>query len=130
MIRKIDNIGISVKDVQRSKEFYSDTLGLKLARPYKEGDTDLLVQVGDLHLYIFQTVNTDTRPVNRTANYTQNDIGIDHLSLEVEDVDHFYQQLGAKGVGFLGEPAENWGLRYVGLMDPDGNIIYFVKRVG
>ena len=61
----------------------------------------------------------------------QNPSGLDHISFLVEDVNQIYAELKAKGVAFLGEPADqDWGARLVGLKDPDGNNLYFLQYLG
>ena len=40
-------------------------------------------------------------------------------------------ELRAKGVVFLGEPADqDWGARLVGCKDPDGNNLYLLQYLG
>jgi len=66
--------------------------------------------------------------VKRDPSLAQNLPGIDHISFLVEDVNQIYAELKAKGVTFLGEPADqDWGARLVGLKDPDGNNLYFLQ---
>lgn len=47
------------------------------------------------------------------------------LTLSVEDLDGYYEELKAKGVEFMGEPRDipDWYMRCVMLRDPEGNLI-------
>lgn len=105
-------------DLDRSKRFYSDVLGLSLD---EEADGGLTYEVGGGRLYIYPR---DTPP---SADHTL-------FTLEVDDVAAFLQDLQGKGVeaetyeGFgqdeLGIAVEpNSGRKGAWLTDPDGNIL-------
>ncbi len=66
--------------------------------------------------------------MKREPFLAQNPPGLDHISFSVEDLDKMYAALKAKGVAFLGEPADqDWGARLVGFKDPDGNNLYLLQ---
>lgn len=66
--------------------------------------------------------------MKREPSLAQNPPGLDHISFLVEDVNKLYADLKAKGVVFLGGPADqDWGARLVGLKDPDGNNLYLLQ---
>ena len=47
----------------------------------------------------------------------------------VSDVDALYTKLRAAGVVFGGPPEDQpWGVRMVGLKDPDGSNLYLLQR--
>ncbi|HXG23185.1 MAG TPA: VOC family protein, partial [Chthonomonadales bacterium] len=86
------------------------------------------MSAGSATLFLFQTKQANPQAVTRDPSLAQNPPGIDHISFAVEDVDAIYNDLKAKGVQFQGEPADQeWGARLVGLKDPDGNNLYFLK---
>ena len=124
MIKGIDNIGICVTDLRRAVRFYQD---LGFTKAY-ENDRGVTMVAGTAKLFIFQTQKSNPVPVKRDFKLFQNPPGIDHISLEVEDVDRVYAEAKAKGLVFNGEPADqSWGARMVSLRDPDGNNLYLLK---
>ena len=65
---------------------------------------------------------------NANEGLTKNPIGIDHISMSCDDVDKIYEEGKAKGLEFHGEPVDfDWGARLIGLTDPFGNMLYFLK---
>jgi len=125
MLKRLDNIGIAVRDIQRSMAFYTEQLGLAGQAHGTEGS----VQVGDLSLYLFQTQAPDAGAVGRTADYLHDPVGIDHLAFEVEDIARAGAELEAKGIVFAGPVVGDPGqFRYRGFSDPDGNMLYIIQK--
>jgi catechol 2,3-dioxygenase-like lactoylglutathione lyase family enzyme len=126
VIQGIDNIGICTTDVARAVAFYQ---GLGFSEAYRN-DRGVLMVVGDVHLFIFATRQTNPPPVGREFGLFDNAPGLDHISFAVEDVDALYSKLQAAGVTFGGPPEDqSWGARMVGLKDPDGNNLYLLQRL-
>jgi len=124
MIKGVDNIGICVTDLKQAVRFYQD---LGFTKAY-ENDRGVTMVAGTAKLFIFQTRKSNPAAVKRDFTLFQNPLGIDHISLEVEDVDRLYAEAKAKGLVFTGEPADQtWGARMVSLRDPDGNNLYLLK---
>src|SRR5262245_24857091 len=124
MIKGVDNIGLCVTDLRRAVRFYQD---LGFSKAY-ENDRGVTMIAGTAKLFIFQTRRSNPAPVERDFTLFQNPLGIDHISFDVEDVDHVYAEGKAKGLVFNGEPADqSWGARMVSLRDPDGNNLYLLK---
>ena len=126
MIQGIDNIGICTTDVARSVAFYQ-RLGFSEAYRNERG---VLMAVGDVHLFIFATRQSNPPPVGRELGLFGNAPGIDHISFAVGDVDALYSKLEAAGVALGGPPEDqSWGARMVGLKDPDGNNLYLLQKL-
>ena len=127
MLKGIDNVGVAVTDLARSVAFYEK---LGFTKGY-DSDADVkgcTMNAGSAVLFLFQTKQANPQAVKRDPFLAQNPPGLDHISFQVEDVDQIYNELKAKGVQFLNEPADQeWGARLVGLKDPDGNNLYFLK---
>lgn len=127
MVKGIDNVGIAVTDLARSLTFY-EKLGFSKSYDYEADVKGCSISAGGAVLFLFQTKLANPQAVKREPSLAQNPVGIDHISFVVEDVDAIYKELKAKGVEFQGEPADqDWGARLVGLKDPDGNNLYFLK---
>lgn len=124
MLKRLDNIGIAVRDVRRAVDFYSRVLGLEA----QGDDNDGSVTIGDLSLYIFRSQSGGE--VGRTADYYHNPVGLDHLAFEVDDLSATGVELERRGVIFAGPEASAGTLRYRGFTDPDGNMLYIIQRAG
>lgn len=124
MLKRLDNIGIAVRDARRSLEFYINVLGFQGEISDGEGSCRL----GDVALYIFQSTS-EAGPAARTESYYANPPGLDHLAFEVDDIEAAATELERRGVAFLhdtvGGPGE---FRYRGFHDPDGNMLYIIQH--
>lgn len=128
MLKRIDHIGIAVKDISRAATFYRDVLGLAVQQ--SEGEPWASVQVGDQYLLVFQTQRVNTSPVGRTVDPHNDDVGLDHISIEVDDLDLAARELESRGVMFLAPAVEDGGIKYRGFQDPDGNMLYILQHTG
>jgi len=127
MLKGIDNVGVAVTDLTRSVAFY-EKLGFTKGYDYEADVKGCTMNAGSAVLFLFQTKQANPQAVKRDPSLAQNPPGLDHISFLVEDVNQTYAELKAKGVTFLGEPADqDWGARLVGLKDPDGNNLYFLQ---
>jgi lactoylglutathione lyase len=85
----IGHVGISVKDKQVSKKFYTEVLGFEVAWEYHSDTKDLLfLKNGNCVIELLQT----DEPLE--------DGQLNHLSILVDDVDRAYAELKEKGVQF------------------------------
>ena len=114
------NITLIVKDIQRAKEFYSETLGLKILRDYGEYVSiqtpgGVLIGLHVPHQGHLHRVETS---------------GVE-FSFLVDDVDRWYERLSKEGVSFSQKPQDtSWGTREANLTDPDGHILTITSLVG
>ena len=130
MLKGIDNVGIAVTDLKRSIAFY-EKLGFSKGQDYAADVTGCTMTAESAVLFLFQTKQATPQAVQREPTLAQNPPGLDHISFLVEDVNTLYAELTAKGVAFLGEPADQeWGARLVGCKDPDGNNLYLLQYLG
>ncbi|HEV8712857.1 MAG TPA: VOC family protein [Candidatus Binatia bacterium] len=130
MLKGIDNVGVAVTDLARSVAFY-EKLGFTKGYDYEADVKGCTMNAGSAVLFLFQTKQANPQTVKRDPSLAQNPPGLDHISFAVEDVNQIYTELKAKGVSFLGEPADqDWGARLVGLKDPDGTNLYFLQYLG
>jgi catechol 2,3-dioxygenase-like lactoylglutathione lyase family enzyme len=124
MLKRLDNIGVAVKDARRALEFYTNVLGFS----GEVSDGEGAVSLGDISLYIFESKSSAAVDA-RSEDYYANQPGLDHLAFEVEDIAAAGTELEGRGVVFLqdivGAPGE---FRYRGFHDPDGNMLYIIQR--
>ncbi len=110
-----------VKDIEISKKFYTDLLGLTVVMDF--GGTNITFKEG---FAIWQIAPGNIIP---TTLGTENIINPDAASrfeqcFETDDIDVIYKKLKDNGVGFLHEiNTEIWGQRTIRFYDPDGHLI-------
>jgi catechol 2,3-dioxygenase-like lactoylglutathione lyase family enzyme len=124
ILKRLDNVGVAVRDVQRAVDFYSRVLGVEAIGD----DNDGSVTIGDISLYIFRSQAGGE--VGRTTDYYHNPVGLDHLAFEVDDLESAGAELEQRGVTFAGPAASTGTLRYRGFTDLDGNMLYIIQRIG
>jgi lactoylglutathione lyase len=116
-----------VLDLEKSIDFYTNKLGLELARK---------TPVGDDATNAFFAVPGDPEPrLELTLNHGQEEpyelgSGYSHVAFAVEDLDALADRLeGAGGVDFESKPhAMGSGTRIFFVKDPDGYRIEFIER--
>jgi catechol 2,3-dioxygenase-like lactoylglutathione lyase family enzyme len=107
---KFDHLGIPVKDVVRSREWYVANLGLKVEFEMPERQSVALQDSEGFAIFL-QQVPVDVVP---------NDCA---LWFQVTDVDATYADWSARGITFTQGPGKSfWGYG-IELADPDGYLI-------
>jgi catechol 2,3-dioxygenase-like lactoylglutathione lyase family enzyme len=103
----LDHLFMVVSDLDRSKRFYTEVLGLTIE---VEGDGYLrLAGTGGFH------IGMEERPAEQVGG-----TGIE-LVIRVDDIDRRYEEMLARGVVFRGPPEDQeWGSRHAWFEDPDG----------
>lgn len=117
-LNRVHHIAIICTNYQRSKEFYTDVLGLSIVREVyrKERDSYKLdLAVNDQYVIeLFSFPNPPARPSRPEA------AGLRHLAFEVDDIEAAVKELNAKNV--FPEPIridEFTGKKFTFFADPD-----------
>ena len=98
MIKKIEHIGIAVKDLKKSEELFEKLLGEK---PYKteevksEGVTASFFKVADQKVELLHATNEES-PISKFIE--KRNEGIHHLALHVDSIKNEVERL--QGLGF------------------------------
>ncbi|MEP4094991.1 VOC family protein [Reichenbachiella sp.] len=110
-----------VSDVQKSKVFYQKVLGSELFREYG-GDSVVLKFLGHWILLVSSGEPTADKPDIRFEPPAQpNKVGHAY-TIRVEDCQHSYEILKARGAEFI-TPPYNWGAEIrCFFQDPDGHL--------
>ena len=100
-IKKVDHIGIAVKDLEGAKGFYTKALGLNVG--YEEsldGMKIAFIAVGEVNLELIQSATDDGVIAKFIAKQGE---GVHHIAYEVEDVSSALEELKAQGVKLVDE---------------------------
>ena len=122
-VAEIDHVVIRCRDQARALEFYTRVLGLTEERRL---DAIGLIQLR-AGASLIDLVPAEPPPTHEGRN-------VDHvcLGMDTPDMDALMRYLRAQSVEVLGDPAERYGARGMGLsvyvLDPDGNIIELKQR--
>ncbi len=119
MLRKIEHIGIAVKDLSASNKLFQDILGVA---PYKEElvqSENVLTsffQVGESKIELLQA----TSPDSAIAKFLEkNKEGMHHIAFDVEDIFSEIERL--KGLGYVmihDEPKAGADYKLIAFMHP------------
>jgi glyoxylase I family protein len=127
MFNKIHHVAIICSDYHRSKDFYVNTLGLRVVQEVfreERNSYKLDLAINDhyqIELFSFEQV--PARPSRPEA------AGLRHLAFEVTEVETVAQHLNGKGV--LTEPIrvdEYTGKKFTFFADPDGLPLEIYER--
>ena len=107
---KLDHLGIFVRDVNRSREWYTKNLGLKIEFEIPHLNAVALQDEGGFTIFISERPGEAITP----------SCG---LTFQVDDVEAKHKELAANGVSFKNSPQKlYWGYG-AELLDPDGYLV-------
>jgi catechol 2,3-dioxygenase-like lactoylglutathione lyase family enzyme len=141
-----DHTGITVLNLERSLEFWRDTLGFDLSHTaHQKGELAeeiTGVKGAELKLAVLKTASGHKielleylAPANRKrAKLRPCDVGSVHVALIVEDLPHVLEMIRASRWKPAGKPqtitrGPNAGKRVVYVRDPDGTTIEMMQQV-
>lgn len=119
MIKKIDHIGIAVKDLAKTMEFYEGILGLKSSgTEIVEGQKVKIafLPLGESKIELLES----TSPEGPIAKFIEkNGEGIQHIAFRVDKLSEVLQDLKAKGVRLIDEvPRKGGGGALIAFIHP------------
>lgn len=139
---------INVSDLDRTLDFYTRVLGLKVVDETEFAGDEFTQGTGlsgakiraafleapnsSTILEVFQYVAPDSRPIPQNAS--PNDIGVGHICFQVDDIDQSYEKLSKRGIKFVSPPVtiskehpKGAGARFCYFHDPDGILIEILQ---
>ncbi len=140
----IRHTGIVVSDMERALRFYRDLLGLEVWADVSDnseyvqaltGVKDAEVWMiklkapdgGSVELLKYRSHPQDVPPPRRSC-----DVGINHIAIQVADIDAIHQQLTSEGISFHAPPtvSPDGGAKVTYCRDPEGVIVELVEILG
>ncbi len=129
-LKGLQHLGLPVTDLERSKAFYSQLGFVEAMR------TDLLRDTGNIHVAMMEhegfTIELYQLPEQeRQAIAKRTDGHIDHIALDVMDIEQAYAEICAAGLEVLEDDAPVYlpfwsqGVRYFTVRGPDGEKVEF-----
>ena len=130
-VKRIDHLGIAIADVAAAKRLYEDLLGLKLTHEevvQEQGVRTYFYPVAGVKLELLESVTPDG-PIARFLE--KRGAGIQHLAVEVDDIEAAIAELKGKGVRMLDETprrgVEDSRIAFVHPKDTHGVLLELVE---
>jgi len=129
---RIQHVGLVVSDLDRSRRFYADALGLEeVPRPSNFAFDGAWFRFGGTEIHLLSDAHA-------TGGAGQPDPGkgaergmTHHLAFEVDDLDGACARLTENGVSLAGGPMPRGdGYVQVFFRDPDGHVLEFFQHTG
>jgi catechol 2,3-dioxygenase-like lactoylglutathione lyase family enzyme len=117
IVERTDFISVPVTDMERSRQFYADTLGLPVAADDSSFPEFQLGENVSLYLISMENVGS-TFSGPHTA----------HIALRVPDVAETRKELEGRGVSFDGDIFDTGVCHMAFFKDPDGNQLMLHRR--
>jgi catechol 2,3-dioxygenase-like lactoylglutathione lyase family enzyme len=117
IVERTDFISVPVQDMERSKRFYAETLGLPSPNADEDGWPEF--ETGNVSLYLVDPTNMGREFVGPHSGY---------IALRVPDVTETRAELEGKGVEFEGDILDTGVCHMAFFRDPDGNALMLHRR--
>ena len=134
MLKRIDHIGVMVRDIDEAVKVFSEIFGFRKvdSSPYTDSEGDFKsakVAAGEVTIELIEPLN----PNGSLANFLQKrGEGLHHISIEVDDIDRELELLRTKGVRLINEEAQVVGDSKVAFVHPaatKGILVELTQRV-
>lgn len=114
----IDHVALSVRNLDKSLEFYTKVLGLRITeREYSKPGIEYFLDCGDALIGLIQGDETGGKHLLQDGGF-----GGNHVSFRVptDDFDRIVEEINSRGipVTFMKKREKSWSLYF---LDPDGN---------
>ena len=118
---------VRVKDIEKSLAFYTDVLNMKLDHKKRLEDCWLYFLSDEENTCQLELTYNDETP----ANGYELGSGFGHFAFSVESMDEFTKKLHNLGYEYFYEPYVVFsGTKIAFVIDPDGNQIELIQKVG
>ncbi|MTI68041.1 MAG: methylmalonyl-CoA epimerase [Firmicutes bacterium] len=103
MVKKVDHIGVAVKDLEETLKFYRDVLGLELQGTEVVKDQRVKVAflpVGDTEMELLESTDKEG-PIYKYIE--KKGEGIQHIAYRVDDIEKAIKEMKEKGIKMIDE---------------------------
>ena len=100
---KIDHLGIAVEDIEKARALFQEVFNLKYigTETVEEQKVNtVILSLGDIGVELLESTSPDG-PVAR--HIEKRGEGIQHLAIEVDNLENFIEELKAKGIRMIDE---------------------------
>jgi methylmalonyl-CoA epimerase len=104
MIKQISHLGMAVKDLEETREFYRSIFKLESSDPIIGGDGTLkvsMVKVGEVSIELIEPIGNEGVMAKFLEKRGE---GLHHICYEVDDIHSAVSSLKESGMEVLGEP--------------------------
>jgi len=131
-LKKIDHIGIAVRDLEAAIKFYSGVLGLEVKAIEEFQDLQVKVAFMPLGEALVELVQPLTPDAPLAQRIKQEGEGMYHLALSVRDINEALKELKAAGIAMRDGEARPGGMgsliAFTGTADTNNVSIELVER--
>lgn len=132
VVKKIDHIGIAVRDLNEAIKFYQEVLGLKVTEIEEVPDQKVRVAflpTGDSEVELLESTSPDG-PIARFIE--KNGEGVQHIAFRVDNLEEKLAELKSKGVRLIDEkPRRGAGGAMIAFLHPKstfGTLVEICER--
>lgn len=103
MIKKVDHIGIAVKDLDETLKFYENVLGIKAQGNEIIEEQKVRVAflpIGDTEIELLESTE-ENGPISKFIE--KKGEGIQHIAYKVDDIDKAIEEMKSKGIRMIDE---------------------------
>ena len=132
MATRLQHVGLIVSDLERSRRFYGQALGLEeVPRPQNFTFAGTWFRFGETEIHLLAEADTTGRAAapdhGPSATYGLSS----HIAFEVEDLAGACARLAENGVPLIGGPMPRGdGVTQVFFLDPDGYVLELFEWTG
>jgi len=119
---RFEGLTLTVESVERSIEFYSGKLGIKVE--WNSVPAFAMLRIGSGTIGLLSVVEARKERVPDSTAAQKQAI---HVEFSTDDLDALYEELGAKGVVFHEPPHDEPWERAMTAFDPDGYAVEFAQ---
>jgi catechol 2,3-dioxygenase-like lactoylglutathione lyase family enzyme len=129
-IKRLDHVGLYVSDLEATRHFYCDQLGMReIPRPSSFDFPGFWFQADQTQIHVFLERGPErvAETLGDAPNAEEREKGFwVHMSIEVEDVERTIVALAEMDIPLVGGPhTRSDGVRQIYLLDPDGYMLEF-----
>ncbi len=124
-ISRINHVGLRVRDLQISREFY-EKLGFEfIVGPIGPEPVAVMLHPCGININFILNASNDASSENILMDVPEKHTGFTHIALEISDQQKVEQQLQETGISITETVNLPDGTIFFFIRDPDGNVIEF-----